>query len=164
MLNNRPDGVARMLGSASSSATPTSAGYKTFRAGIAEFVADAAQLARRGEPGRQGPGAAAVRQHLQQPEHDAFVLKVKYQRTDDFFTRTWSTGADRAALEHAWTDLLGSWPYHDATSACCSITSTSRRAAARSSTMTRPDRRAARAISAARAEAARALRRDDRGR
>ena len=23
-------------------------------------------------------------------------------------------GDERAALEHAWTDLFGSWPYHDA--------------------------------------------------
>ena len=48
------------------------------------------------------------------PEHDAFVIKVKYQRTDDFFTKNMVDGADRAALEHAWTDLFGSWPYHDA--------------------------------------------------
>jgi hypothetical protein len=48
------------------------------------------------------------------PEHDAFVMKVKYQRTDDFFTNNMVDGADRAALEHAWTDLFGSWPYHDA--------------------------------------------------
>src|SRR5204862_6806652 len=48
------------------------------------------------------------------PEHDAFVLKVKYQRTDDFFTRNMVEGQERVALEHAWTDLVGSWPYHDA--------------------------------------------------
>ena len=48
------------------------------------------------------------------PEHDAFVIKVKYQRTDDFFTKNIVDGADRARLEHAWNDLFGSWPYHDA--------------------------------------------------
>jgi hypothetical protein len=48
------------------------------------------------------------------PEHDAFVIKVKYQRTDAFFTQNMVDGADRAALEFAWADLFGSWPYHQA--------------------------------------------------
>ena len=48
------------------------------------------------------------------PEHDAFVLKVKYQRSDKFFTENMVDGADRARLNHAWNDLFGSWPYHDA--------------------------------------------------
>ena len=48
------------------------------------------------------------------PEHDAFVTRVKYQRNDDFFTRNIVDGDDRARLEHAWNDLFGSWPYHDA--------------------------------------------------
>ena len=48
------------------------------------------------------------------PEHDAFVLKVKYQRNDKFFTDNLVDGADRARLNQAWNDLFGSWPYHDA--------------------------------------------------
>ena len=48
------------------------------------------------------------------PEHDAFVLKVKYQRSDKFFTDNMVDGADRARLNQAWNDLFGSWPYHDA--------------------------------------------------
>src|SRR6185436_20761126 len=48
------------------------------------------------------------------PEHDAFVLKVKYQRNDTFFTENMVDGADRARLNQAWNDLFGSWPYHDA--------------------------------------------------
>ena len=48
------------------------------------------------------------------PEHDAFVLKVKYQRNDSFFTANIVDGADRARLNQAWNDLFGSWPYHDA--------------------------------------------------
>ena len=48
------------------------------------------------------------------PEHDAFVMKVKYQRVDDFFTENMVDGADRARLNQAWNDLFGSWPYHDA--------------------------------------------------
>ena len=48
------------------------------------------------------------------PEHDAFVMKVKYQRNDRFFTDNMVDGADRARLNQAWNDLFGSWPYHDA--------------------------------------------------
>ena len=40
------------------------------------------------------------------PEHDAFVLKVKYQRNDAFFTDNLVDGADRARLNQAWNDLL----------------------------------------------------------
>ena len=47
-------------------------------------------------------------------EHDAFVLQVKYQRNDRFFTENVVDGADRARLNQAWNDLFGSWPYHDA--------------------------------------------------
>jgi hypothetical protein len=48
------------------------------------------------------------------PEHDAFVSKVKYQRTDAFFTDNMLDGAERERLDQAWHDLLGCWPYHDA--------------------------------------------------
>jgi hypothetical protein len=48
------------------------------------------------------------------PEHDAFVLKVKYQRNDRFFTENMVDGPDRARLNQAWNDLFASWPYHDA--------------------------------------------------
>ena len=42
------------------------------------------------------------------------MTTVKYQRNDDFFTRSILDGGDRARLEDAWSDLLGSWPYHSA--------------------------------------------------
>ena len=42
------------------------------------------------------------------------MLKVKYQRSDRFFTENMVDGADRARLNQAWNDLFGSWPYHDA--------------------------------------------------
>ena len=42
------------------------------------------------------------------------MLKVKYQRNDAFFADNMVDGTDRAQLNQAWNDLLGSWPYHDA--------------------------------------------------
>src|SRR5207253_2002606 len=47
------------------------------------------------------------------PEHDAFVLKVKYQRADNFLRNNILEAPDRVRLDIAWNDLLGSFPYHD---------------------------------------------------
>jgi len=115
MINNRPDGVARMLGQRVFVGDPKSEGYRTFRAGIAEFVALMPPNSHgEANPADKDPVPPPFDNTYNSPEHDAFVLKVKYQRTDGFFTKNLVEGAERAALEHAWTDLLGSWPYHDA--------------------------------------------------
>ena len=96
-------------------ADPKSPGYKAFRAGIAEY----ASLL---PPNSHGEANPADKDPIPQPfdntyngdEHDAFILKVKYQRADDFFARNLVDGASRARLDQAWNDLFGSWPYHDA--------------------------------------------------
>ena len=92
-----------------------SAGYRTFRANIAEFVA-ALPPNSHGEanPADKDPVPAPFDNTYNSPEHDAFVLKVKYQRNDAFFTENLVDGADRARLNQAWNDLFASWPYHDA--------------------------------------------------
>ena len=115
MLNARPDGPSRVGGQRVFMGDPASAGYKTFRAGIAEFVAMMPPNSHgEANPADRDPVPPPFDNTYNSPEHDAFVIKVKYQRTDDFFTKNMVDGADRAALEHAWTDLFGSWPYHDA--------------------------------------------------
>jgi hypothetical protein len=94
---------------------PASPGYKTFRAGIAEY----ASLL---PPNSHGEANPADRDPVPLPfdntyngaEHDAFVLKVKYQRNDAFFAANLVDGADRDRLNQAWNDLFGSWPYHNA--------------------------------------------------
>jgi hypothetical protein len=96
-------------------ADPKSLGYKAFRTGIAEY----ASLL---PPNSHGEANPADKDPIPQPfdntyngdEHDAFILKVKYQRADDFFARNLVDGAARARLDQAWNDLFGSWPYHDA--------------------------------------------------
>jgi mono/diheme cytochrome c family protein len=115
MLNARPDGPSRVGGQRVFIGDPASAGYKTFRAGIAEFVAMMPPNSHgEANPADRDPVPQPFDNTYNSPEHDAFVIKVKYQRWDDFFTNNMVDGADRAALEHAWTDLFGSWPYHDA--------------------------------------------------
>jgi uncharacterized protein DUF1592/uncharacterized protein DUF1588/uncharacterized protein DUF1595/uncharacterized protein DUF1585 len=65
-------------------------------------------------PADKDPVPAPFDNTYNSPEHDAFVLKVKYQRNDKFFTDNMVDGDDRARLNQAWNDLFGSWPYHDA--------------------------------------------------
>ena len=94
---------------------PASKGYQTFRAGIAEYVSLLPPNSHgEANPADKDPVPAPFDNTYNSPEHDAFVLKVKYQRTDAFFTDNLVDGADRTRLNHAWNDVFGSWPYHDA--------------------------------------------------
>ena len=108
MLSNRPDGVARMAGQRVFVGDTKSAGYRTFRAGIAEFVALMPPNSHgEANPADKDPVPAPFDNTYNSPEHDAFVIKVKYQRTDEFFTRNLVDGEEREALERAWNDLFG---------------------------------------------------------
>ena len=105
-------------------ATPASAwcsairrapGYEAFRANIAEYVSLLPPNSHgEANPADKDPVPPPFDNTYNSPEHDAFVLKVKYQRNDKFFTENMVDGADRARLNQAWNDLFGSWPYHDA--------------------------------------------------
>jgi hypothetical protein len=115
MIANRPDGVARTAGQRVFMGDPASEGNKVFRAGIAEFVALMPPNSHgEANPADRDPVPPPFDNTYNSPEHDAFVSKVKYQRSDAFFTANLVDGEERAQLEHAWTDLFGSWPYHDA--------------------------------------------------
>ena len=92
-----------------------SAGYKTFRAGMAEYVASLPPNSHgEANPADKDPVPPPFDNTYNSPEHDAFVMNVKYQRSDAFFTDNMVDGPDRARLNQAWNDLFGSWPYHDA--------------------------------------------------
>ena len=119
MISDRPEGSARDAIQRVLLGDPQSAGYKTFRANIAEYVALLPPNSHgEANPADKDPVPAPFDNTYNSPEHDAFVLKVKYQRSDTFFTENMVDGADRARLNHAWNDLFGSWPYHDAYWAC----------------------------------------------
>jgi hypothetical protein len=115
MVSNRPDGVARLAGQRVFVGDTKSTGYRAFRAGIAEFIALMPPNSHgEANPADKDPVPAPFDNTYNSPEHDAFVTKVKYQRADEFFTKYLVEGEERAALENAWNDLFGSWPYHDA--------------------------------------------------
>ncbi|MEY2879660.1 MAG: hypothetical protein RLZZ15_2040, partial [Verrucomicrobiota bacterium] len=93
---------------------PASAGYRNFRANLARYLALLPPNSHgEANPSDKDPVPLPFDSTYNTPEHDAFVLKVKYQRDDAFFATYLVDDADRARLNHAWNDLLGSWPYHD---------------------------------------------------
>ncbi|MGH9374391.1 MAG: DUF1592 domain-containing protein, partial [Vicinamibacterales bacterium] len=115
MITDRPDGPARGAAQRALIGDPRSAGYERFRAGMAEYVSLLPPNSHgEANPADKDPVPPPFDNTYNSPEHDAFVLKVKYQRSDRFFTDNMVDGSDRAALNHAWNDLFGSWPYHDA--------------------------------------------------
>ena len=115
VITDAPGGAAREAANRVFIGDPTSAGYRKYRADVAQYVALMPPNSHgEANPADKDPVPAPFDNTYNSPEHDAFVVKVKYQRNDDFFTRNIVEGEDRAALEAAWTDLFGSWPYHDA--------------------------------------------------
>ena len=115
ILSERPEGTPRDAPQRVVLGDPKSAGYGTFRANMAEYVSLLPPNSHgEANPADKDPVPAPFDNTYNSPEHDAFVLKVKYQRNDAFFTENMVDGADRARLNHAWNDLFGSWPYHDA--------------------------------------------------
>ena len=101
MVVDTATGVARAPGQRVFLGDPASEGYRTFRAGIAEYVALLPPNSHgAANPADKDPVPAPFDNTYNSPEHDAFVTKVKYQRTDDFFTRNIVDGEDRARLEH----------------------------------------------------------------
>ena len=115
VITDAPGGAAREAGNRVFIGDPQSAGYRKYRADIAQYVALMPPNSHgEANPADKDPVPAPFDNTYNSPEHDAFVVKVKYQRTDDFFTNYIVDGDDRAQLEAAWADLFGSWPYHDA--------------------------------------------------
>ena len=115
MVADTATGPARTPGQRVFLGDAASQGYRTFRAGIAEYLELMPPNSHgAANPADKDPVPAPFDNTYNSPEHDAFVTTVKYQRTDDFFTRNVVDGRDRARLDQAWNDLFGSWPYHDA--------------------------------------------------
>jgi len=114
-ISDRPEGSPRDAGQRVLLADPHSVGYEGFRANIAEYVSLLPPNSHgEANPADKDPVPPPFDNTYNSPEHDAFVLKVKYQRNDKFFTENMVDGDDRVRLNQAWNDLFGSWPYHDA--------------------------------------------------
>jgi hypothetical protein len=94
---------------------PQSSGYRKWKNGVLEF-------ARLLPPNSHGEPTPADKDPIPEPfdntynvpEHDEFIVKVKYLRDDRFVVENILDPATRARLNHAWNDLYASFEYHDA--------------------------------------------------
>ncbi|MBA3442730.1 MAG: DUF1592 domain-containing protein [Pyrinomonadaceae bacterium] len=114
VIADRTDGMTRGQPTRALIGDMTSAGYKTFRAGVMEF-ASLLPPNSHGEPtpADKDPIPEPFDNTYNVPEHDEFVQKVKYHRDDRFLVKNLIDSATRRQLNHAWNDLHASFEYHD---------------------------------------------------
>ncbi|BDC53001.1 hypothetical protein F183_A53160 [Bryobacterales bacterium F-183] len=88
--------------------------YKVWKKNLLDFAANLPSNSH-GEatPADKDPIPAPFNNVYNQPERDRYHVKVKYYRTDKFLYDKILSDAQRAELDHAWNDLLGSFEYHD---------------------------------------------------
>jgi len=114
LIADRADGVTRGQPTRALVGDMESAGYRAFRAGVMEF-ASLLPPNSHGEPtpADKDPVPDPFDNTYNVPEHDEFVQKVKYIRSDRFVVENLVEDAVRARLNHAWNDLYASFEYHD---------------------------------------------------
>lgn len=114
LLSEREDGGSRGIPIRGLVGDPASVGYRKFRSGVME-------LARLMPPNSHGEASPADKDPVplpfdstfNVPEHDEYLLKVKYIRDDRFVVENLLDEAARTRLNHAWADLYSSFSYHE---------------------------------------------------
>jgi hypothetical protein len=95
-------------------ANPAGAGIEALKAGVAEFARNFPQNSHReAAPSDRDPIPAPFDNSYNNPERNDFHYIIKYHRDDRFLTENMLDDSTRAELDQAWTDLLGSFDYHD---------------------------------------------------
>jgi len=114
VISDRADGATRGQPTRTLIGDMNSAGYKTFRAGVEEYVSLLPPNSH-GEPtpADKDPIPDPFDNTYNVPEHDEFVVKVKYIRDDKFFVENLIDAATRRRLDQAWNDLYASFEYHN---------------------------------------------------
>ncbi len=113
-ISDRADGGTRGQPTRALVGDMASAGYKAFRAGVMEY-ATLLPPNTHGEPtpADKDPVPDPFDNTYNVPEHDEFVVKVKYHRDDRFVVENMLDALTRTKLDHAWNDLYTSFEYHD---------------------------------------------------
>jgi hypothetical protein len=95
-------------------ADPSSEGYRAFKAGVFELATNMPPNSH-GEPtpADKDPIPEPFDNTYNVPEHDEFVVKIKYLRDDRFAIDKLLDKGTGARLDHAWNDLYASFEYHD---------------------------------------------------
>ena len=113
-FSDREDGGSRGIPTRALLGDPSSEGYKKFKTGVLEL----AQILppnthSEPTPADKDPVPDPFDSTFNVPEHDEFVLKVKYIRDDRFIYENMLDASTRKRLDQAWNDLYASFDYHD---------------------------------------------------
>ncbi len=96
-------------------ANPEHREFSAWKAGVLEFARVLPQISQREPaPSDRDPIPAPFDNSYNNPERNAFHTSVKYHRDDRFLVENILDDNNRRRLDQAWTDLLGSFAYHDA--------------------------------------------------
>ena len=114
VISDRADGQTRGAPTRALIGDMKSAGYKNFRAGVMEY-ASLLPPNTHGEPtpADKDPVPEPFDNTYNVPEHDEFVVKVKYIRDDKFLAENLIDATTKTKLNQAWNDLYASFEYHD---------------------------------------------------
>lgn len=114
VISDRADGQTRgqptrvLLGDMQSQA------FKSFKAGVLEYASLLPPNSHsEPTPADKDPVPDPFDNTYNVPEHDEFVVKVKYIRDDRFLVENLIDAATRKRLDQAWHDLYASFEYHD---------------------------------------------------
>ncbi len=115
MLSDREDSAGRGAPNRALLGDMATAGYKSFRSGVMEFATILPPNSH-GEPtpADKDPVPDPFDNTYNVPEHDEFVIKIKYIRDDRFVVENLIDNATKTRLNYAWNDLMASFEYHDA--------------------------------------------------
>ena len=95
-------------------ADPEGAAFRTWKAGVLEFARLLPQVSHREPaPSRPRSDPAAVRQYLQHAGAELFSYEGEIPPRRPVSRRDDAGRGDAPRLDEAWTDLLGSFEYHD---------------------------------------------------
>lgn len=113
-FSDRADGGTRGVPVWGLIGDPKTQGYQHWKAGVLQF-ADLLPPNSNAEatPADKDPIPAPFDNTYNVPEHDDFVIKVKYIRDDSFLVKYVLDPATRTRLDQAWADLYSSFDYHD---------------------------------------------------
>src|SRR5208283_3351226 len=93
---------------------PKSPGYSTFKDGVMEYAAILPPNSNdQPTPADKDPAPEPFDPTYNVPEHDDYVLWVKYIRGDRFVWNHLLNDEMRVRLDNAWNDVYASFPYHD---------------------------------------------------
>jgi mono/diheme cytochrome c family protein len=114
VIADRADGMTRGQPTRALIGDMNSARYKAFRAGVTEY-ASLLPPNSHGEPtpADKDPVPEPFDNTYNVPEHDEFIVKVKYIRDDRFLAENLIDPPTRKRLDQAWNDLYASFEYHN---------------------------------------------------